>query len=71
MSPPDAPASGSARAVPPCLKCQANTVRPLLLDWVAEGVQYWACRRCGVVWATCDGEDLRTIAAKGSQRRSA
>jgi hypothetical protein len=67
----DAIELSNGRAVPHCLKCQADTVRPLNLDWVDPVVQYWSCDACGVVWATRDREDVRSIAADRTPRKSA
>jgi hypothetical protein len=58
------------RTVPHCPKCQADTVRPLTFEWVADGVQYWSCA-CGLVWATTDGKELRSIVADRNPRKSA
>jgi len=71
MSPADGPARGSGPIVTACPKCLADTVRPLTLAWVADGVQYWACDRCGLVWGYCDGQDLRTIGADRRHKQSA
>jgi hypothetical protein len=64
MLPHDAKMAGSGPAIPPCRNCKDNArVRPLTLQWVAEGMQHWACGACGFVWATQDGQPLRSSAS--------
>jgi hypothetical protein len=49
--------------VPSCLNCHDRSkVRPIPLSEEFPGVQYWRCDGCDFVWATRDGEDLRTLA---------
>ena len=72
MRVPDAEKPAGVLAAPPCLKCQQRVkVRPLHVSGVDACVQYWSCESCGCVWATHDGEDLRSIAAARSPRNSA
>ena len=67
MSTHDAKASDSGPVVPPCRHCQGHAqVRPLVLQWVADGVQYWACDACGFVWAAHNGEAVRSAAPRNS-----
>ena len=49
--------------VPPCLQCKSDRVRPLQVSEVDPIVHYWSCDACGLVWATRDGEEARSIAA--------
>jgi len=69
MSSHGALAPGSCRVVPECPKSQADTVGLLHLEWVAEGVQYWSCDSCGLVWGTRAGDDLRSLAADRTPKR--
>jgi hypothetical protein len=64
MAPHDVKASGSGPAVSQ-LPDNAR-VHPLLVQWVGEGVQYWSCEGCGFVWATHDGEPLRSASPRKS-----
>ncbi len=65
-------ASARVPLVAPCPKCRSSLkVRPRNLAEVDPSVQYWECEGCGFVWATRDGEDLRSIAADRSPRESA
>jgi hypothetical protein len=44
-------------AFPTCSQCaEADRVRALLIRGVDPEVHYWQCDRCGLVWATRDGE---------------
>jgi hypothetical protein len=63
MSVHDATESARGLAVPPCFSCQSDRVRPLHVSEVDPVVQYWSCGSCGFVWATRDGQELRSIAA--------
>jgi len=72
MRVPDAEESARVLVPPPCLKCQQPfTVRPLQVSGVDPCVQYWSCGSCGCVWATRDGEDLRSIARREKCEKSA
>jgi hypothetical protein len=43
--------------VPTCRQCaETDRVRPVVVREVYPEVHYWACDRCGLVWATRDGE---------------
>jgi hypothetical protein len=68
MAPHGIKPSGDGPVVPPCRNCRDNArVHPLLLTWVAEeDVQYWSCEGCGFVWATQDGEVLRSASSRKS-----
>jgi hypothetical protein len=55
--------TATGRRVPACYNCQHHDhVRPLTLTLhdVAPGIDYWSCASCGFVWATRDGQDLRS-----------
>jgi rubredoxin len=59
----DATTSVRVPVVPCCPNChEPSNVLPVHLTETYPGVQYWRCEACGFVWATRDGEDLRTIA---------
>jgi transposase-like protein len=48
--------------VPDCANCERpNRVREVKFDDLSPGVQYWRCEGCGFVWATRDGDDLRSL----------
>jgi hypothetical protein len=67
----DATESVRVTVVPSCRKCQEPLkVRQLHVTQVDPAVQYWSCEACGFVWATRDGDDLRSIAADRSPRKS-
>ena len=70
MASPQTYASDGGRTIPHCPKCQADTVRPLTFEWVADGVQDRSCR-CGLLWATIYGKELRSIVADRRPRKSA
>jgi hypothetical protein len=57
--------------VPSCWKCGNANVLGVEVSGVSPEVHYWRCDACGLVWATRDGEELRTIASDQSPRRSA
>jgi hypothetical protein len=41
---------------PTCRQCGSSLqVRPVPMDGLDPGVQYWRCDQCGLVWATRDG----------------
>ena len=59
----DATESVSVPVVPSCPNChKPSKGLSVHLTETYPGVQYWRCEACGFVWATRDGEDLRTIA---------
>jgi hypothetical protein len=59
MTPNDDPHVVGPPAVPQCKQCQsAESVRPVHIPEVNDGVHYWACGECGLVWATNDDEAL-------------
>jgi hypothetical protein len=64
----DATESVRVPVVPSCRKC--HEPRRLHVTEVDPAVQYWSCEACGLVWATRDGEDLRSIAADRTPRGS-
>ena len=37
----------------------------------SEVLEYWACEACSFVWATRDGEELQSVAADRTPRKSA
>ena len=62
MSARDATELARVPAAPPCPICQSQaSVRPMMRQLVADGVQYWACDACLVAWTAHDDEDLRSI----------
>ena len=72
MRVPDAEKPARVLVPPPCLKCQQPfEVRPLHLSDVDPWVQYWSCASCGFVWATRDGQDLRSIRHREKSEKSA
>jgi len=59
------PADGGQ--IPSCFNCERrDRVRRLTLSLhdLLPGIEYWSCDGCGFVWATRDGDDLRTIAER-------
>jgi hypothetical protein len=63
----DATESVGVPVVPSCRNChESSQVRPVPLSEKFPDVQYWRCDRCGFVWATRDGEDLRTLGQQSS-----
>jgi hypothetical protein len=67
----DATTSAPVSVAPPCLKCQQPfNVRPLHVTEADPCVQYWSCEGYGFVWASRDGEDLRSLAADRTPRKS-
>jgi hypothetical protein len=59
MPPNDAPHVVGPPAVPQCHRClDAAMVRPTPVSGVDQGVHYWSCGECGLVWGTRDGEEL-------------
>jgi transposase-like protein len=55
--------------VPSCFNCERrDRVRRLTLTLhdLMPGIEYWNCDGCGFVWATRNGDDLRTIAERAS-----
>jgi len=72
MRVPEAEKSARVLVAPPCLKCQQPfKVRPLHISGVDPCVQYWSCDSCGWVWATRDGQDLRSIRHGETSEKSA
>ena len=64
--------SPTDKSIPPCRKCQRpSNVRPIHVSGVAAEVQYWSCEACVFVFATRDGEELRSVAADRTPRKSA
>jgi formate dehydrogenase maturation protein FdhE len=62
MSARDATELARVPAAPPCPICQSQaSVRPMMRQLVADGVQYWACDACLVAWTARDDEALRSI----------
>ena len=53
--------SARVPVVPVCVNCpQPDDVREMRLQDLAPGVRYRRCDACGFVWATQDGDELRT-----------